>query len=300
VNKKLLTIILGVLALLSIIGFIKGIQSLESETYKTPAPINTEKADVSLDATSTPDTKKLADPVIPKTVEVIPPKNTSTPAQKPAEQKEEYYLITNVVDGDTFDVNINGTTEGIRLIGMDTPELKDPRKPVQCFAAEASAKAKELLLNKKVKLVADPTQDNRDKYDRLLRYTYREDGLFFNKWMVENGYAFEYTYDIPYQFQQEFKAAELSARNGQLGLWSPDTCNGSTELKTIATNTDSSAALPPGEHKWYTSSYYSSKYYYCDTDDQWEGLSKTYLKEFNSAGELLAAYPTRTLHEPCR
>ncbi|MCG2686669.1 thermonuclease family protein [Candidatus Parcubacteria bacterium] len=235
---------------------------------------------------------------ISEIADVAQPKQSST-TTTPLEQKEEYYLVTNVVDGDTFDVSINGVTERIRLIGMDTPELKDPRKPVQCFAAEASKKATDLLLNKKVKLITDPTQDDIDKYNRLLRYAYREDGLFFNKWMIENGYAFEYTYVIPYQYQQEFKDAELYARNNLLGLWSPDTCNGSTEIKTTPT-AENPAVLPPGEHKWYTSSYYSAEYYYCDTDNQWEGLSKTYLKEFNSAEELLSAYPSRTLHEPCR
>lgn len=144
--------------------------------------------------------------------------------------EEELYLVTNVVDGDTIDVIINGQEERLRLIGVDTPETKDPRKPVQCFGVEASSKATELLLNKKVRLEFDSSQSKRDKYNRLLAYIYREDGLFYNKWIIENGYAHEYTYVIPYNYQEEFKTAENYARENQLGLWNPDTCNGSAEL----------------------------------------------------------------------
>jgi len=144
---------------------------------------------------------------------------------------EMLYAVTNVVDGDTIDVDMDGKTERLRLIGIDTPETKDPRKPVQCFGQEASDKATELLLNQKIKLEFDETQSDRDKYDRLLAYVYREDGLFFNKWMIENGYAYEYTYNIPYKYQTEFKEAENNARSNQLGLWSTDTCSGSPDLE---------------------------------------------------------------------
>ena len=50
-----------------------------------------------------------------------------------------------VVDGDTIEVEINGKTESVRYIGIDTPETVDPRKPVQCFGVEASKKNKELV-----------------------------------------------------------------------------------------------------------------------------------------------------------
>src|SRR3989338_2802421 len=55
------------------------------------------------------------------------------------------YSVVSVVDGDTVKLSIDGTTQTIRLIGLDTPETVDPRKPVQCFGKEASNKAKELL-----------------------------------------------------------------------------------------------------------------------------------------------------------
>lgn len=160
------------------------------------------------------------------------------------ENNEEYdYLINNevniledglfevikVVDGDTIKVDINGEEKTVRLIGINTPEVVDPRKTVECFGQEASAKAKEILENKKVKLESDVSQSDRDRYGRLLRYVYLEDGLFFNEWMIENGYAFEYTYELPYQYQTEFKNAQRFAQDNKMGLWADDVCDYFTE-----------------------------------------------------------------------
>jgi endonuclease YncB( thermonuclease family) len=137
--------------------------------------------------------------------------------------------VVRVVDGDTVDVQMaDGHTERLRLIGIDTPETVDPRKPVQCFAREASAHAHELLDGQAVTLDGDPTQDTRDRYGRLLAYLWRADGLFFNQEMISDGYAHEYTYRLPYQYQADFKAAQQAAQDQQLGLWNPATCNGDT------------------------------------------------------------------------
>lgn len=145
--------------------------------------------------------------------------------------------ITRVIDGDTIEVSGVGK---IRLIGMDTPETLDPRKVVQCFGSEASVKAKEMLQGKKVRLESDASQGDKDKYDRALRYIYLEDGTSFNKWMIENGFAHEYTYTIPYKYQQQYKDAEKNARENNRGFWSVSSCNGDTEkaqTKTAAPTT---------------------------------------------------------------
>ena len=162
----------------------------------------------------------------------IPPSTAKTKLPETKNQPVEdethadtFYMVTNVVDGDTLDVDYDGKIERIRPIGVDTPETVDSRKTVQCFGRDASAKATELLLNKKVRIEKDPTQSDRDIYGRLLAYVYREDGLFFNKWMIENGYAHEYTYKTPYAFQKEFKKAQSEARQEEKGLWAPGVCS---------------------------------------------------------------------------
>ena len=86
-----------------------------------------------------------------------------------------------------------------------------------------------------MRLVPDPSQDTYDKYGRLLAYVYLPSGLLYNKYMIEKGFAHEYTYKKPYEFQQEFKAAQTSAKAAGLGFWSPDTCNGNTGINSATT-----------------------------------------------------------------
>lgn len=137
-----------------------------------------------------------------------------------------HYKVSRVIDGDTIVVQNNGTQETLRLIGLNTPETVDPRRPVQCFGEEASKKAKELLDGVSVRIESDPSQDTHDKYGRRLAYVYLPSGELFNKLMIEEGYGHEYTYRVPYKFQREFKAAEQRAKDGQRGLWAPYTCAG--------------------------------------------------------------------------
>lgn len=138
---------------------------------------------------------------------------------------KETAKVIRVIDGDTIKVLINSKEETVRLIGIDTPETVDPRKPVQCFGIEASNKAKEVLTGKTITLESDPTQGNRDKYGRLLQYVFI-DRVNINKLMISEGYAHEYTYKSnPYKYQLEFIQAEKDARQNKKGLWADNVCN---------------------------------------------------------------------------
>jgi micrococcal nuclease len=86
-----------------------------------------------------------------------------------------------------------------------------------------------MLSDKQVRIEQDPTQDKRDQYGRLLAYVWLDDGTFVNQQMIEEGYAHEYTYRNPYKYQSDFREAEQRARDDEVGLWSPDTCNGDTK-----------------------------------------------------------------------
>jgi endonuclease YncB( thermonuclease family) len=134
------------------------------------------------------------------------------------------YRVVKVVDGDTLVVDIDGSATTLRLIGLDTPETLDPRKPVQCFGREASDRAKALLTDQYVRLEYDKTQGVLDKYDRTLAYIYLPDGTLFNEYMIAEGFAHEYTYNLPYQYQKRFQDAEDAARTGLRGLWADAAC----------------------------------------------------------------------------
>lgn len=133
--------------------------------------------------------------------------------------------ISRVVDGDTIKVLIDGEEETIRIIGVNTPETVDPRKPVECFGQEASNATKEMLdVGEVITLTADPTQDDHDKYGRLLRYIADDSDQDVGLWLISQGYAHEYTYDVPYERQDTYKEAEDAAQAGELGLWG-DACS---------------------------------------------------------------------------
>ncbi len=152
----------------------------------------------------------------------------STNKQKnyiPEIEPNKQYEVIKVVDGDTFNVKVDGYTVKVRMIGVDTPETVDPRKVVQCFGKEASNASKQLLSKRTVRLETDPTQGKSDKYGRLLAYAYNDEDIFVNSYLIEKGYAHEYTYNIPYKYQKEFKDLEKQAKEGRFGLWG-DLCNG--------------------------------------------------------------------------
>jgi len=216
---------------------------------------------------------------------------------QPSQPISQLFSVVKVVDGDTIKVDINGTTETLRLIGINTPETVDPRKPVECFGIEASNRAKELLSNKKVRLESDSSQGERGIYGRLLRYIWLEDGTFFNKQMILDGYANEYTYNTPYKYQNEFKQAEKEARENKRGLWADDAC---VDYVDSSTDTPSQTTPEQSTGQYYTSSYHSSTYYYPADCDDWKSLSEKYLESYDSLEALLQVYPLKTLSPQCQ
>ena len=128
--------------------------------------------------------------------------------------------VARVVDGDTVEVRVAGRVEPVRLIGIDTPETSDPRRPVECFGAEATARTS-ALLPEGTEVVLERDVEARDRYDRLLAYVYRkEDGLFVNLALVEEGYAVSATYPPNVAHRDELGAAAAAAREAGRGLWS--------------------------------------------------------------------------------
>jgi micrococcal nuclease len=122
------------------------------------------------------------------------------------------------IDGDTIVVKLAGRDETVRFIGADTPETHDPRKPVQCFGLAAATHTKSLVTGKSVRLAVDPSDSDRDKYGRLLRYVYLPDGTLLNAELIRDGYAFAYTV-FPFSKLDEFQALETEARDNNRGLW---------------------------------------------------------------------------------
>ncbi len=137
--------------------------------------------------------------------------------------------VERVVDGDTIKVLLSGTEETIRIIGIDTPETVDPRKPVQCFGQEASSYMKQLLEGKNVELQKNPAEE-RDKYDRLLRYVHLN-GQDIGAQLIRDGYAFSYK-SYPHPRLEQYNELEIEAREASRGLW--NSCDASDMSLTTA------------------------------------------------------------------
>lgn len=129
-----------------------------------------------------------------------------------------YYKISYVSDGDTIAVMMDGREEKVRMIGVDTPETVKPNSPVECYGEAASNFLKSYLNNQTVRLESDPINQNRDRYDRLLRYVYMKDGTLVNKKIIQDGYGFAYL-SFPFTKAEEFAAAQKDARLNNRGVW---------------------------------------------------------------------------------
>lgn len=122
--------------------------------------------------------------------------------------------VARVVDGDTIELD---TGKKVRYIGVDTPETKHPKKPVQWYGEAAYQKNKSLVEGKTVTLEKDVSEV--DRYGRLLRYVYL-DGVMVNETLVKEGYARVSTFPPDVKYHERFLVAEREARTANRGLWS--------------------------------------------------------------------------------
>lgn len=187
--------------------------------------------------------------------------DTSPKTQSSVINPEDYWhKVTKVVDGDTVKALVDGQEQTIRIIGINTPESTIEH---ECYGEESSAKAKEFLTGKWIQLKADNTQDNKDKYGRLLRYVYFDSGTDFGKRMIEEGYAYEYTYDKPYQHRSDYITTQAYSKGRSFGLWSVNTCNGLLVKPQATSNSSSTSATtttpaPAASNQTNSSAYYAN------------------------------------------
>ena len=128
----------------------------------------------------------------------------------------EWKSLERVVDGDTIIVDDD---KRVRFIGLDTPETKHPKKPIQPWGPEASEKTK-LILNgsEKVCLVFDEKGDRYDTYNRLLAYIFTEAGEDVSEQLLSSGLARGY-YRFGFEREDEFRFYEQKAKTEAVGVW---------------------------------------------------------------------------------
>ena len=156
--------------------------------------------------------------------------NSSSTDTKKVDNTREILIVKRVVDGDTFELS-NG--EKVRLLGIDTPEkfeskkldkdvevTKQDKKTIKKLGKLASDYVKNFVEGKKVILEREPNYDDKDRYGRLLRWIYLEDGTFVNGKIVRDGYAQVYE-KFPVSKLDELRKYQKEARENNRGLWGP-------------------------------------------------------------------------------
>lgn len=128
--------------------------------------------------------------------------------------------VGRVVDGDTIELT-DGTK--VRLIGINTPETVDPRRPVQAYGKEASDFTHALLEGQEILL--QEGRAPRDKYGRTLAWLWLTDGRFVNALLVQQGYAQVSTYADNPDNADLLLACQREAREANRGLWTLDANN---------------------------------------------------------------------------
>lgn len=123
----------------------------------------------------------------------------------------EIAKVVRVIDGDTVKIQYGGKIETIRLIGVDTPELK------QEYGKQAKEYLEEKILNKNVTLEID--KKNLDFYSRKLRYIFVSNENI-NELIIKEGYGLR-SYVYPNnKYDKKFIEAEINARNKRVNIWS--------------------------------------------------------------------------------
>ncbi|OGO64455.1 MAG: hypothetical protein A2Z45_02900 [Chloroflexi bacterium RBG_19FT_COMBO_55_16] len=179
---------------------------------KTVTALVAELTDALLEATATPVPTQIA---IEIPTEIILSHETPETVCAPPERDFEIGLVTEVVDGDTIEVSIDGRNYAVRYIGIDTPERGDPG------GAEAKAKNSELVSGEVVTLGRDVSQT--DRFDRLLRYVYLSDNTFVNAELVRSGHARAVAYQPDVKCQDLLEQIQREAKLSGLGLWAQPT-----------------------------------------------------------------------------
>jgi len=155
-------------------------------------------------------------------------KNDSPDTKQVIDNTKEFILVKRVVDGDTFLLS-NG--DKVRLLGIDTPEKYESKKldkdvetthqdkkTIKKLGKLASDYVKNFVEGKKVYLEKESNYDDKDRYGRLLRWVYLEDGTFVNGKIIRDGYAQVYE-KFPVSKLDELRKFQKEARENNRGLW---------------------------------------------------------------------------------
>ncbi|MBS1195349.1 MAG: nuclease, partial [Actinobacteria bacterium] len=193
----------------------------------------TTTSDVASQSTSTTSTTSTTTPAPTSTTAALDPWLETIPL--PLDVPWEATALVSVTDGDTLQVKAASCSQGLRLIGINTPEDSE------CLAAEATTFLQGLVAGRALALVRDVSE--LDQHGRCLRYVWAGD-VFVNEALVRSGLAIASRYPPDVAFAALFAAAQAEAQQARRGMWARNACGPATgaviEISAIEYN-------PPGD-----------------------------------------------------
>lgn len=132
--------------------------------------------------------------------------------------------VERVVDGDTVEVNYQGESKKVRLIGVDTPESVNPDASRNTEFGEIASNFTKTTLQEGSIVYLEFDAQETDKYGRLLAYLYLDDQGkdMFNADLLKKGYARTMTIQPNSKHSKEFAEMQKTAREGKVGFWAED------------------------------------------------------------------------------
>lgn len=129
--------------------------------------------------------------------------------------------VVRVIDGDTLVVDFDDQELTVRLLNVDTPETKDPGKPVECLGPEATDFLTEALpAGSTVTLAFDVERE--DRYGRTLAAVYNDDDLLINAEVARRGLGIPVTVGKNTKFRPPVDEAYQEAQEQHAGLFAED------------------------------------------------------------------------------
>ena len=148
-------------------------------------------------------------------------RRTAVAGDDSAKYHNRLFEVVKVIDGDTIDLQVPDgkyPATRVRLLGVDTPETRDPRKGQMYYGYEAAEFTKTMTIGQKVRVLIDTVSESRDRYGRLLCYIQTPDKLILNEQLIKQGFGYA---DLRFKhgfYDEYIKMMETAVRN-KTGLW---------------------------------------------------------------------------------
>ena len=130
--------------------------------------------------------------------------------------RSETATVVRVIDGDAIEVDLDGWRYTVRYIGINTPETNRPSRGVEFYGPEASARNRELVEGKTVRMEFDVSST--DRFDRLLGYVYVDDEMV-NATLISEGFAVASAIPPDTKFADRFENIQMQAMENRRGVW---------------------------------------------------------------------------------